>query len=331
MQDENLNTEWFVIVNPNAGRRKGEKDWPEIARLINAANIRFKSVFTQHRIHAIRMARKFVEMGYRNLIVVGGDGTMNEVVNGIFTQSKRPTNSVTVGLIPVGTGNDWCRMFGIPYDYQGAIDVIKKGKTFLQDVAWVKFTQSGLEKNRYFANMAGMGYDAMVAEKTNKQKDEGKGGALSYFINIFSSLFKFREALTEVIVDGQEVLKAPVFTMNVGVCKYNGGGMMQLPNAIPDDGNLDMTVITKLSRFTVVRNVMKLYDGSFTRMRQVKTFRGKSIVINSKPEVYMEADGESLGHSPFKFGIVPKSLKVIIGKEMKITDPASHPETSSDQ
>ena len=203
--------------------------------------------------------------------------------------------------------------------------------TFLQDVAWVKFMQSGLEKNRYFANMAGMGYDAMVAEKTNKQKDEGKGGALSYFVNIFSSLFKFQEAQTEVIVDGQEALKAPVFTMNVGVCKYNGGGMMQLPKAIPDDGNLDMTVITKLSRFTVVRNVLKLYDGTFTRMRQVKTFRGKSIVINSNPEVYMEADGESLGHSPFRFGIVPKSLKVIIGKEMEVTDPASRPEPSSNQ
>ncbi len=320
MPEESLNTEWFVIVNPNAGRRKGEKDWPEIAKLLAAANIRFKNMFTQHRIHAIRMARRFVEMGYRNIIVVGGDGTMNEVVNGIFTQSKRPAGSITVGLIPVGTGNDWCRMFGIPYDYKGAIDVITRGITFLQDVAWVKFMQAGMEKNRYFVNMAGMGYDAMVAEKVNKQKDQGKGGPFSYFLNIFSSLFSFKETQIEVSVDGQDVLKAPVFTMNVGICKYNGGGMMQLPNAIPDDGNLDMTVITQLNRFSVVRNVRKLYDGSFTRLPQVKMFRGKSIVINSKPDVYMEADGESLGHSPFKFGIIPKSLKVIIGKEIQVTD-----------
>lgn len=323
MQDEIQNTEWFVIVNPNAGRRKGEKDWPEITRLLTAANIQFKSIFTQHRIHAIREARKFVEMGYRNIIVVGGDGTMNETVNGIFTQAKWPTDSVTIGLIPVGTGNDWCRMFGIPGDYQGAIDVIKKGNTFLQDVAWVKFMQAGLEKNRFFVNMAGMGYDAMVAQKTNKQKDEGKAGTMSYFVNIFSSLFSFQEAHTEVLVDGEEVLRAPVFTMNVGVCKYNGGGMMQLPNAIPDDGYLDMTIITQLSRFRVMRSVRKLYDGSFTSLPQVKTFRGKSIVINSKPEVYMEADGESLGHSPFRFGIVPKSLRVITGKKMKVTETSS--------
>ena len=320
MSSENQNIEWFVIVNPNAGRRKGEKDWPEIARLFVEANIRYKSMFTQHRIHAIRMARKYVEMGYQNIIVVGGDGTMNEVVNGIFTQSKRPSNNITVGLIPVGTGNDWCRMFGIPYDYKSAIDVITGGKTFLQDVGWVKFQQEGMEKNRYFVNMAGMGYDALVAEKKNKQKDQGKGGTLSYMLNIFSSLFSFKETMIEISVDGEDVLKAPVFTMNVGICKFNGGGMMQLPNAIPDDGILDMTVIKKLSRFKVVSSVAKLYDGSFTRMPQVKTFKGKSIVINSKPEVYMEADGESLGHSPFKFGIVPKSLKVIIGKEMQVTD-----------
>ena len=320
MSNEANNAEWFVIVNPNAGKRKGEKDWPEISRILTAAKINFSSVFTQHRIHAIRMARKYVETGFRNIIVVGGDGTMNEVVNGIFTQARQPTKAIKVGMIPVGTGNDWCKMFGVPLDYQGAVDVITKGHTFLQDVAWVKFIQEGLEKNRFFANMAGMGYDAMVAQKTNKQKDEGKAGKMSYFVNIFSSLFSFREAQTEVFVDGKEVLKAPVFTMNVGICKYNGGGMMQLPFAIPDDGELDVTIITQLSRFSVMRNVRKLYDGSFTRLRQVKTFRGEKVEIHSKPEIYMEADGESLGHSPFKFGIIPKSLQIITGKEMKITE-----------
>jgi diacylglycerol kinase (ATP) len=306
MQDEIQNTEWFVIVNPNAGRRKGEKDWPEITRLLTAANIQFKSIFTQHRIHAIREARKFVEMGYRNIIVVGGDGTMNETVNGIFTQAKRPTDSITIGMIPVGTGNDWCRMFGIPDDYKGAIDIIKKGHTFLQDVAWVKFIQAGLEKNRFFVNMAGMGYDAMVAEKTNKQKDEGKAGPMSYFVNIFSSLFSFEEAHTEVLVDGEEVLRAPVFTMNVGVCKYNGGGMMQLPKAIPDDGNLDMTVITKLSRFRVMRSVRKLYDGSFTSLPQVKTFRGNPLLSIQNPRFTWKPTVNRLATAPSGLGSYQK-------------------------
>ncbi len=325
MAEEKRNSEWFIIVNPNAGRRKGEKDWPEITKILTTANIRFQSVFTQHRMHAIRMARKYVEMGFKNIIVVGGDGTLNEVVNGIFTQSKYPTNSITIGMIPVGTGNDWGRTFGIPHDYQEAVNVIRQGNTFIQDVGWVKFIQAGLEKNRYFANMAGMGYDAMVAEKTNKQKDAGKSNPFSYLLNIFTSLFSFEEANTEIYVDGIEALRAKIFTMVVGICNYNGGGMMQLPKAVPDDGNLDMTVITKLSRLRVVKNVRKLYDGSFLNLPEVRVFRGKSIVIQSNPPIYMEADGESLGHSPFKFGLVPRSLRVIVGKDLKATDLAHDP------
>ncbi|HSW67183.1 MAG TPA: diacylglycerol kinase family protein [Bacteroidales bacterium] len=317
MAKSKLDSEWFVIVNPNAGARKGERDWPNIAKMLDKAGVPFNHILTQHRLHALRLTRKFIEMGYRNLIVVGGDGTLNEVVNGIFTQNKYPPETVTIGVIPVGTGNDWCKMFGIPHDYESAIRLIIEGKTYLQDVGWVKFSQAGIEKNRYFANMTGMGYDALVAEKTNKQKDRGKGGPLSYFYNIFISLFSFKESQTEIIVDDVESLKAPVFTMNVGICKYNGGGMMQLPFAVADDGKLDMTVITKLSRFTVVRSIRKLFDGTFIRLPQVHTFQGKIFEVKADPPLFIEVDGESLGHSPFRFGLVPKSLRIVVGKDME--------------
>ena len=102
--------EWFVIVNPNAGKRKGEKDWLEIAAQLTAAGIEYASVFTEHRGHAVVLTRKYVENGYRNIIVVGGDGTLNEVVNGIFTQAHVPCEKITLAIIPVGAGNDWCRV-----------------------------------------------------------------------------------------------------------------------------------------------------------------------------------------------------------------------------
>jgi len=91
--------EWFVIVNPNAGRRKGEKDWLEIARLMNEAGIRFTNVFTEHPNHAVRIARKHIEAGFRKIIVVGGDGTLNEVVNGIYTQKRLPPAEITLAMI----------------------------------------------------------------------------------------------------------------------------------------------------------------------------------------------------------------------------------------
>ncbi|MCX6235468.1 MAG: diacylglycerol kinase family lipid kinase [Bacteroidetes bacterium] len=307
-----MDHEWFVIVNPNAGRRMGEKDWKKISRLLVDHDILFSSVFTEHRNHAIKLAKKYIEKGFKHIIVVGGDGTFNEVVNGVFLQQKYPPLDITLGLIPVGTGNDWGRMFNIPSKYEEAIHVIVEGNTFIQDVARVTYYNSDSHRSRYFVNVSGMGYDAIVAEKTNRQKDEGKGGPLSYLLNIFTSLFSYKHQDYEITVDGKPV-KGEVFSMNVGICKYNGGGMIQLPFAVPDDGLLDLTVINNIGKFKVIRSVRKLYDGSLVNMPQVNTYQGKTITVKSSTPLYLEADGESLGHSPFLFEIVPLSLKVIIG------------------
>ncbi|MGA2824098.1 MAG: diacylglycerol kinase family protein, partial [Bacteroidales bacterium] len=156
---------WLIIVNPNAGIKKGGKDWPLISRLLNSAGISHLCVLTEHRDHANQLAGEFIEEGYRNIAVVGGDGTMNEVVNGIFLQKNVSPSAITLGMIPVGTGNDWCRTFGIPFDYKNAICILKIGKTFLQDVGQISYFKNQDPIQRYFINIAGMGYDALVAKK----------------------------------------------------------------------------------------------------------------------------------------------------------------------
>lgn len=305
--------EWFVIVNPNAGKRKGEKDWLEIAAQLTAAGIEFVNVFTEHRGHAVMLTRKYVETGYRNIIVVGGDGTLNEVVNGIFTQAHVPIEEITLAMIPVGTGNDWCRMFNIPSDYKQAIKLITRRKIFVQDTGTIKYVSSkGIEKTRYFINMAGMGFDALVAQKTNKQKDLGKSNPLSYMVNIFSSLFNYSSTKVTILLENEKVV-SDIFSMSVGICQYNGGGMKQAPGALPDDGLFDMTLIKPIGKFKIIRNIIKLFDGTFTRLPEVSTFRSSKIIIHSDPPMYMEADGESLGHTPFVFNILPKSLNLVSG------------------
>ncbi len=305
--------EWFVIVNPNAGKRKGEKDWHEIAAQLKAAGIAFVHAFTEHRGHAVVLTRKYIENGYHNIIVVGGDGTLNEVVNGIFTQQFMPTNKITLAMIPVGTGNDWCRMFNIPGDYKQAIKLITQKKIFVQDTGSIKYISSkDSETTRYFINMAGMGFDALVAKKTNKQKEMGKSNPLSYVINIFSSLFSYTNTKVTILLDNEKV-KSDVFSMSVGICQYNGGGMKQAPGALPDDGLFDLTLIKPIGKFKIIRNIIKLFDGSFTTMPEVSTYRSSKIIIHSEPKMYMEADGESLGHTPFVFNILKQSLNVVSG------------------
>ncbi len=305
--------EWFVIVNPNAGKRKGEKDWLEIAAQLTASGIEFVNVFTEHRGHAVVLTRKYIENGYRNIIVVGGDGTLNEVVNGIFTQAHVPTDRIVLAMIPVGTGNDWCRMFNIPNDYKQAIKLIIKRKIFIQDTGTIKYISSeGSEKTRYFINMAGMGFDALVAKKTNKQKDLGKSNPMSYVVNILSSLFLYTSTKVTILLDDEKIA-SDIFSMSVGICQYNGGGMKQAPGALPDDGLFDMTLIKPIGKFKIIRNIIKLFDGSFTDLPEVSTFRSSKIIIHSEPPMFMEADGESLGQTPFVFNILPQSLYVVSG------------------
>jgi len=308
------NGSWLVVVNPNAGSRKGEKDWPKIAGHLDENGFIYEAVFTEKRNHAIQITTSALEKGYRKIIVVGGDGTLNEVVNGIFRQQNCKTTDVVIGMIPMGTGNDWGRMYGIPKKYKKAIKVIKKGYRFTQDVGYVTFQDEQGEQDRYFINVSGMGYDALVAHKTNAMKDKGRGGTMAYMLNIFTGLFQYKNTHFDIAVDGEEVFSGKVLSMNLGICKYNGGGLMQVPEAIPDDGLLDVTVIKAISKFKIIKNVAKLYDGSFIKLKFVNTYRAKTCRIVSRPHgiVMLEADGESLGHSPLEFSVLTKAATLII-------------------
>jgi diacylglycerol kinase (ATP) len=306
-----MKPDWLVIVNPNAGMRKGKKDWKTISKLLGDKNISYEFVTTTHKYHAIALAKEGIEAGYRKIIAVGGDGTLNEVANGILSQQVIPSSEIKLGMITVGTGNDWAKMYKIPGNYKAAISIIAREKSSLQDVGKVSYFNNDERGTRFFVNVAGMGFDAQVALKTNNQKEKGQGNAFSYLINIFSTLLSHREKQSEIIIDGKSI-KAEVFSMNVGICRYNGGGMMQTPNAVPDDGLLDVTIIRKVGRFYVVRNVKKLYDGSFIKLPEVSTHQGKNVHISGPKRIYLEVDGESLGHSPFEFDILPKAINVIV-------------------
>lgn len=303
---------WFVIVNPNAGIRLGEKDWNEIAYLLTEAGIDYTNVFTDAPLHAIKLAKKYIEAGYRKIIVVGGDGTLNEVINGVVKQKRFAPDEVIVAMIPVGTGNDWCRTFKIPENYKEAIKVIAKCKTARQDIGMIRYDVDGSECTRYFLNMAGIGFDGAVAKRTNRLKAKGKGGPLSYLINLFTTLLSHKATLARIIIDNKPY-EEEAFTISVAIGQFNGGGMKQAPSAITDDGLFDITLIRHVTRMTVLRNIKKLYDGSYVTLKQVKQFRGKIVRIEAEPPLIMEADGESLGSTPMVFEIMPRCITVVSG------------------
>jgi len=304
---------WFIIINPNSGRGKGKTAWNEINQLFVDKGFVFDHSFTEGRNHASELAISAILQGYKNLIVVGGDGTLNEVANGILKQDKLPSNEITVGVVTVGTGNDWGRTFHIPTDFESAINLIAQGNTKLQDAGQVCFYNGDQQDCRFFINIAGIGYDAMVARKTNTLKDKRrKGGKMLYLYSLLSCLLKFRNTYSSITIDNVE-LSDKMFSVSVGIGKYHGGGMMQVPNAIPDDGLFDLTIVRNINKFDVLCYAKRLYKGTFISHPRVDTKQGKIISFKSQKPLYIDADGEILGHSPFHFRILPNSIKVVTG------------------
>lgn len=307
--------EYIVIVNPNAGKCRGKKDWTLISSLLLNEGLHFDVKFTEKKGHAISLAQEAVNLGYRKIITVGGDGTLHEVVNGVFMNNACHTTEVSLGIIPVGTGNDWGKMFGIPDDYAGAIRIIRENKTMMHDAGHIVYFEGSEKRERYFINIAGVGFESAVVKRTNHQKERGHSGKLIYLYNLLVTLFAYRYRKVTFTIDSEKK-KARIFSINIGNGRYCGGGMRQTPNAVPDDGLLDITVISGMSKLEIIRNLKILYNGKILEHPKISGYRCKKFGIDSDIPVYTEADGEMLGHTPATFSIIPACLKMIYGKRL---------------
>lgn len=314
------NNKWLVVVNPKASVGKSEKDWPMIKQLLINEGFVFDDILTEYPRHAIEIVRNaIIEKGYRKVISVGGDGTNNEVINGIFTQDAVPTNEITMATIPIGTGNDWRRTFDIPLEYDQVIKIIKVGHTYAHDIGKLKYYDDGNTRIRYFLNAAGTGLDEMVCHSTNLMKQQGKGGTIRYLISLVKCILTYKVTHIQLTIDNELVFDDYILNLSIGNGRFNGGGMMTMPNAIPNDGLLDVTVIKKVSIFKFAANVKNIYDGSFIKkINEVKTFRGKNIHIVSIPphSLKVETEGENLNNSPFDIEVLPMAINMVIPKDM---------------
>ncbi len=311
---KNSEIEWQVILNPHAGGRKGAHDQKKIEQLLTKADLNFRLVISEYPRHAIQLAQDLVAAGATHLLVAGGDGTLNEVVNGIFLADQKSDLEVTLGMLPVGTGNDWTKTFGIPDNYQKAIDIIKANKTVLQNVGKITCLSDGETSQRYFVNIAGFGFDALVAKNANDMKSKGVTGIRVYIQSLLSGYFNFKSRQVQFTIDGAN-LQVNLFSASVGLGKFNGGGMMQVPEANPLEGHFHVTIIRNIGIWGILTNFKGLYSGEFIKDRRVSTHSGKVIEISSGTPLPGEADGETLDAGSFTIGILARKLRVIYGSD----------------
>ncbi len=310
-----LTDRWFVIVNPVAGSGRGLIDFPQISRLLRNDDIRHDAVFTEHKHHATELTVTAANQGYRKIIVIGGDGTLNEVVNGLFIQKAVEPCEILLAVIAVGTGNDWVRTFGIPQHYSEAIRAIREERSFLQDVGTVTYTESHYTQTRYMVNVAGLGFDAHVISTFNHLKMKGYKGGWMYLYSILKSYFRYKSSGARIWVDDKVVFNDLMFSLAIGICKYNGGGVQQLPNALADDGLLDLTIIRPVHWWHIVFRLKKLFNGDIYQIGHVIHAQGRKVKIEAAPSIQLETDGELMGGTPVEVNIRQRAIRVVVTRE----------------
>ena len=296
---------WFVIVNPISGNQNFMHKWKEIQFLLDDNNIKYSFAFTLFSKHEIKLVQEAIQKGFRNIISIGGDGTLHHIVNGIMKQKDVKTSDITVGVIPLGTGNDWIKTYNIPNNIKKAIEIIHNKKTFLQDIGMI----SNNNKLSYFNNVAGLGYDGYTVRKLKKFKHFG---SIAYLLSGLFSLLSYQKEKFKIIINNKKIETTSLMTV-FGICKFSGGGMQFTENVKTSDGLLDISIIKNITIFDFIYNIRKLYNGSIINHRKIETYKSNSItVIPRNKETLIQADGELLGTGKVTVKIIRKAIKFVI-------------------
>lgn len=301
---------WYVIRNPVSGNGKGERHWLTISQALQNY-FTIESVATEYPWHASELAFGAFTNGARQFIVCGGDGTLHEVVNGISRHGLDALKTCIIGVVPIGTGNDWSRTMGLRGSYEQVTDWLQKGRIIQQDLLEVSWTGSeGSLQKRLAVNMVGAGFDSFVAQRVSKLVRKRKGiGKWTYLLQLAKCLFLYKPATIQVSADDLDIHES-LYTVAVGTGRFNGGGMMQCPKANPIDGILDLTIVRAISRFVVIRELPGLFNGSFVNHPKVSTHHTSEVTLAGPWLV--EADGEPLGPLPATIRIIPSALPVLV-------------------
>lgn len=311
-----IKDQWYLLVNPVAGGGEALLNYPSISKLLHDEQIICDPHFTDHKFHAVELTVKAISDGYRKIIVLGGDGTLHEVVNGLFIQECVAPSEVLIGVIGVGSGNGWLRNFGFEEGrYTPMIKAIKAEESILQDVGAVSYEEAHYRQTRYMIGASSTGFGAYVTKKFNHRNMKRRQHRWSYLMCVIRSFFQYRNKGAKVFVDGKRVYNDMLFGAAIGVVRYNGDGLQHLPNAIVDDGFLDMTLIRPLHFWHLLFRIHYLFNGDIYRIGHVLKFRGESIRIESIPEMMVEVDGELLGGTPLEFTVHHRAIRVVVGRE----------------
>ncbi|MCX6002891.1 MAG: diacylglycerol kinase family lipid kinase [Chloroflexi bacterium] len=297
-----------LIVNPAAGAGRTAKKWPYIKQLLKKIGLRFEHDITEAPGHAIELAKSAVSKGYKLVVSVGGDGTINEIVNGLYASGG--IKDVELGIIGTGTGSDYIRTIGVSRHYQEACQRLLNPEKLSVDLGVVEPVNNKQTNKRLFVNLAGLGFDAEVVRATTR-KFKSLGGKPSYLMGLLSTFITYKNREIQMTLDGQkENRKVCTIIMSNG--KYGGGSMFVAPEADPSDGLFDVLIIGDISKPDLLCSLPRIYRGTHLTHPKVTLKRAKVVEIYPKSRMSIQADGELLGDAPARFSVLPSVLNILV-------------------
>jgi YegS/Rv2252/BmrU family lipid kinase len=302
---------WFAILNPASGGGRALRGRTRIEARLRESGLDWTLAVSEYPGHTVELAAEAARKGFTRFIAVGGDGTLSEIVTGLFGDPV-PVAGIagkppTLALIPVGRGNDWARTHRIPADFADAIRLIGAGHTVTHDIGVAELARGGQPVRRCFVNVAGVGFDAYVVEQTRATRL----GPFTYLAGLLRGFLGYRVPRLRIRAADQEI-EAPMFVAFAALGRYCGGGMHIAPLARTDDGLLDVTLIGEMSKLELLANLRRLFDGSILQYRRVRSLRVPRVEVGAAHAVGVQADGELIGETPVAFSVLPGALRVVV-------------------
>jgi YegS/Rv2252/BmrU family lipid kinase len=301
---------WGVIYNPKAGTRKAKKRWDKIKEYMDSKGVSYDYVHSDGFGAVERLAGIFANNGYRTIVVVGGDGALNDAINGIMSSDANDKENIAVGIIPNGIGNDFARYWDIDMDYRRAVDHIINHRTRKVDVGYCSYYDGEKHIRRYFINAVNIGFGARIVKVTDSTKRFWGVKFLSYLAAFFLLFFE-RNIYRMHLKINDEHIRGRIMTVCVGsACGYG-----QTPSAVPYNGWLDVSVIYRPQLLQTMAGLWMLIQGRILNHKQVRSFRTKKVKVLRARNAAIDLDGRILPkYFPIEICILPEKVTFIIPK-----------------
>lgn len=301
---------WQIILNPYAMSHKSGSYWNQVETILTKHTIKYQYHITDTISDAQNLISSLCIQGERYFMVIGGDGTFNTFINEVMNSGINPTEVFMVPII-LGTGNDWARTHFLKNTFHYSHSFIQLGSFTSHDIGLVEvFQDDHFIDKRYFLNIAGFGFDAEVIKNSMNRKPRFFPGTV-YLFGLLSTLLHQKTIKTTIETSNNKIT-TDIFSIAVGIGQFNGNGMKQCPNAIPNDHLFELVLIEKVAKLKVIKNVKNLYNGShIEKLKEISNYRTDSVMIKSKPYIRGEVEGELLPLGDYKISNMQQSINIL--------------------